>query len=102
MRLGIEARWLEHHQPGRWQGGRLTGRNGVQIQTKKLKLIRRLEKTGETEITDIGLVGEVMEVRPGALQALDQCGFIPVIAPVGFRSPWRALFYGEMAHRCGI
>jgi acetylglutamate kinase len=28
-------------------------------------------------------VGEVIEVRPGALVALEQGGFIPVIAPVG-------------------
>ncbi len=32
---------------------------------------------------DVGLVGEVTEVRPDALQALEQGGFIPVIAPVG-------------------
>ena len=67
-------------------GGRavgLTGKDGGLIQAKKLKLTRRSEETGETEIIDIGLVGEVTEVRPGALQALDQGGFIPVIAPVG-------------------
>jgi len=67
-------------------GGRavgLTGKDGGLIQAKKLKLTRRSEETGDTEIIDIGLVGEVTEVRPGALQALDQGGFIPVIAPVG-------------------
>jgi len=67
-------------------GGRavgLTGKDGGLIQAKKLKLTRKSEETGETEIIDIGLVGEVTEVRPGALQALDQGGFIPVIAPVG-------------------
>ncbi len=61
----------------------LTGKDGGLIQAKKLKLTRKSEETGETEIIDIGLVGEVTEVRPGALQALDQGGFIPVIAPVG-------------------
>ena len=67
-------------------GGRavgLTGKDGGLIQAKKLKLTRKSEETGETEIIDIGLVGEVTEVRPEALQALDQGGFIPVIAPVG-------------------
>lgn len=67
-------------------GGRavgLTGKDGGLLQAKKLKMTKRSEETGETEIIDIGLVGEVTEVRPGALEALDQGGFIPVIAPVG-------------------
>jgi acetylglutamate kinase len=67
-------------------GGRavgLTGKDGGLIQAKKLRMTRKSEETGETEIIDIGLVGEVTEVRPGALEALDKGGFIPVIAPVG-------------------
>ncbi len=67
-------------------GGRavgLTGKDGGLIQARKLKMTKRSEETGETEIIDIGLVGEVTEVRPGALQALEQGAFIPVIAPVG-------------------
>jgi acetylglutamate kinase len=48
-----------------------------------MKLSKKSEETGETEIIDIGLVGEVTEIRPGALTALDQVGFIPVIAPIG-------------------
>jgi acetylglutamate kinase len=61
----------------------LTGKDGGLIQARKLKVTRKSEETGETEIIDIGLVGEVTEVRPGALTALDNGGFIPVIAPVG-------------------
>jgi acetylglutamate kinase len=61
----------------------LTGKDGGLIQARKLKLTQKSEETGETEILDIGLVGEVTEVRPGALDALQQGGFIPVIAPVG-------------------
>ena len=61
----------------------LTGKDGGLITAKKLKMTKRSEETGETEIIDIGLVGEVTEVRPEALTALDQGGFIPVIAPVG-------------------
>jgi acetylglutamate kinase len=64
----------------------LTGKDGGLIQAKKLKMTRKSEETGETEIIDIGLVGEVTEVRPGALEALDKGGFIPVIAPVGVGS----------------
>ncbi len=66
-------------------GGRavgLTGKDGGLIQAKKMKMIKKSE-TGETESIDIGLVGEVTEVRPGALATLEQGGFIPVIAPVG-------------------
>ncbi len=61
----------------------LTGKDGGLIQAKKLKMARKSEASGETEMVDIGLVGEVTEVRPGALTALEQGGFIPVIAPVG-------------------
>jgi len=61
----------------------LTGKDGGLIQAKKLKMTKKSDESGETELVDIGLVGEVTEVRPGALTALDQGGFIPVIAPVG-------------------
>jgi acetylglutamate kinase len=67
-------------------GGRavgLTGKDGGLLQARKLKMTKTSEETGETEIIDIGLVGEVTEVRPGTLAALDKGGFIPVIAPVG-------------------
>jgi acetylglutamate kinase len=70
-------------------GGRavgLTGKDGGLLQAKKLKMTKKSEETGETEIIDIGLVGEVTEVRPGALEALDAGGFVPVIAPVGVGS----------------
>jgi acetylglutamate kinase len=61
----------------------LTGKDGGLIHAKKLKMTKKSEDTGETEIIDIGLVGEVTEIRPDALRTLDQGGFIPVIAPVG-------------------
>ena len=61
----------------------LTGKDGGLIQAIKLKMTKKSESTGETEIIDIGLVGEVTEVRPGTLVALEQGGFIPVIAPIG-------------------
>jgi len=61
----------------------LTGKDGGLIQARKLKMEKISETTGETELIDIGLVGEVTAVRPGALTTLEQGGFIPVIAPVG-------------------
>lgn len=61
----------------------LTGKDGGLIQARKLKMTKTCEHTGETELIDMGLVGEVTEVRPGPLRALDNGGFIPVIAPVG-------------------
>ena len=61
----------------------LTGKDGGLLQARKLKMTKQSESTGETEIIDIGLVGEVTEVRPGALHALEHGAFIPVIAPVG-------------------
>jgi len=41
------------------------------------------EETGETEIIDIGLVGEVEEVDPEILFSLEKNHFISVIAPIG-------------------
>lgn len=61
----------------------LTGKDGGLIQSKKMKMTKKSDSTGEAEIIDIGLVGAVTEVRPGAILALEQGGFIPVIAPVG-------------------
>lgn len=67
-------------------GGRavgLTGKDGGLIQARKLRMTKQSDETGGAEIIDIGLVGEVTEVRPEALVALEQSGFIPVVAPVG-------------------
>ncbi len=61
----------------------LTGKDGGLIRARKLKMTKRSEETGETETLDIGQVGEVTEVDPGAITALEQGGFIPVIAPIG-------------------
>jgi len=64
----------------------LTGKDGGLIQARKLKLSKKSSETGATEIIDVGLVGEVIEVRPGVLTSLEQGEFIPVIAPVGVGS----------------
>lgn len=66
-------------------GGRaigLSGKDGGLIRAKK-KLLRKSIATGEEEVIDIGLVGEVDSVESGILNCLERDGFIPVIAPIG-------------------
>ncbi|MBJ6801620.1 acetylglutamate kinase [Geomonas propionica] len=66
-------------------GGRaagLSGKDGSLLLCEKLlQEIRR--EDGGVEMVDIGFVGDVVEVNPAILQALEKGGFIPVIAPVG-------------------
>ncbi|TSK04420.1 MAG: acetylglutamate kinase [Geobacter sp.] len=66
-------------------GGRAAGLSGkdgsLLVCEKLLQEIRR--EGGGVEMVDIGFVGDVVEVNPAILQALEKGGFIPVIAPVG-------------------
>ncbi len=65
-------------------GGRaigLSGKDGGLIKAKK-KLLKKVS-SGEEEVIDIGLVGEVEAVEPSILHSLERDGFIPVIAPIG-------------------
>jgi len=64
----------------------LTGKDGGLIKAKKLVVKKQREENLPPEIIDLGAVGEVDEVNPGVIQALDDGGFIPVIAPVGVGS----------------
>jgi acetylglutamate kinase len=62
-------------------GGRavgLSGKDGHLIQASK-----RLHRTPDGEMVDIGLVGEVEAVDPSVIRLLEREGLIPVIAPVG-------------------
>jgi acetylglutamate kinase len=68
------------------QGGRavgLSGKDGRLITAKKLRLAKSGGKGKDPEIIDIGMVGEVKEINPGVIEALEKENFIPVIAPVG-------------------
>ncbi len=56
----------------------LSGRDGKLIKAKKAQPARL---AGIDE--DLGLVGEVERINPGVVTALEDQGFIPVIAPVG-------------------
>jgi acetylglutamate kinase len=68
------------------QGGKavgLSGKDGRLIMAKKLRLEKSRGKGQDPEVIDIGMVGEVEEVNPGVIEALEKENFIPVIAPVG-------------------
>jgi acetylglutamate kinase len=68
------------------QGGKavgLSGKDGRLITAKKLKLTKSRGKGKDPEFFDIGMVGEVKEINPGVIEALEKENFIPVIAPVG-------------------
>ena len=63
-------------------GGRaagLCGQDGGLIRARKIAA--RSRATGEP--LDLGMVGEVEEIRPEILRTLQQDGFVPVIAPIG-------------------
>lgn len=56
----------------------LSGRDGALIRAKKARPAR----LANTDV-DLGLVGEVESINPRVVDALEEKGFIPVIAPVG-------------------
>jgi acetylglutamate kinase len=60
----------------------LTGKDGAFIRAKKMMV----RGPGESELIDIGQVGEVDAIDPKVVQTLFSGGFIPVIAPIGFGS----------------
>jgi len=73
-------------------GGRavgLSGKDAGLIRARK-KLLKKGPKKDE-ELIDIGLVGEVREINPDILNALEKDGFIPVISPIGVRKTGEAL-----------
>lgn len=67
----------------------LSGKDGGLIRAKK-KLLKKGPKRDE-EVIDIGLVGEVQQIDPEILNALEREGFIPVISPIGVSASGDAL-----------
>ena len=64
----------------------VSGKEGKLILAKKLNIIK-YAKDHDIEIppgSDIGLVGEVEHINPQLINTLDNSGYIPVIAPIGF------------------
>ena len=58
----------------------LTGQDGAFIHAKKLLLP---DKDRPEQMLDIGQVGEIDAIDPKIIFALEQGGFIPVVAPIG-------------------
>ena len=58
----------------------LTGQDGAFVRARKLLLEDR--KNGSDKI-DIGQVGEIASIDPKVIWALEEGGFIPVVAPIG-------------------
>ena len=58
----------------------LTGQDGAFIHAKKLLLS---DRDRPEQMLDIGQVGEIDAIDPTVIFALEQGGFIPVVAPIG-------------------
>src|SRR5467141_3138862 len=58
----------------------LTGQDGAFVHARKLLLS---DKSNGGEKIDIGQVGEIASIDPKVIWALEQGGFIPVVAPIG-------------------
>ena len=66
-------------------GGRavgLSGKDGQTIMARKMEMFIDKENA-PPEIIDLGKVGEVQEINTGLIKAVQDQGFIPIIAPVG-------------------
>ncbi len=64
----------------------LSGRDGDLVCAEKLKVSKKNDEAlqdAPPELIDLGRVGQVTQINPEVLQALDEQDFIPVIAPVG-------------------
>jgi acetylglutamate kinase len=61
----------------------LTGKDGDLIRARKLLLRRDAPELNESEIIDLGHVGEVESIDVGIVDMLVRGDFIPVIAPIG-------------------
>jgi len=73
---------LINHHGGMAVG--LSGKDGGLILARKMNVTVASNDKGEsTEIIDIGMVGEIIEINPLLINTLDENKFIPVIAPVG-------------------
>ncbi len=59
----------------------LTGRDGGLIRARKLKMLDHKDASIEH---DVGQVGDIDEIDPSVVKALQDDQFIPVVSPIGF------------------
>ncbi len=59
----------------------LTGRDGGLIRARKLRLLDNHDPKVEH---DVGQVGDIVEIDPAVVKALQDDAFIPVVSPIGF------------------
>ena len=59
----------------------LTGRDGSLIRARKLRLVDQNDPTKEH---DVGQVGDIVQIDPSVVRALQDDQFIPVVSPIGF------------------
>ncbi|MBY4595861.1 acetylglutamate kinase [Ottowia caeni] len=59
----------------------LTGRDGGLIRARKLKMLDQKDPNVEH---DVGQVGDIEQIDPGVVKALQDDAFIPVVSPIGF------------------
>ena len=67
-------------------GGRavgLSGRDGGLIKASRLQ-VRPPGSQDNSPLIDIGLVGKVDAINPHIIEVVDNSGYIPIIAPIGF------------------
>ncbi len=60
----------------------ISGKDGGMIRARK-KYARVQQENGSEELVDIGYVGEITEVNSAPIRALEDGGFVPVIAGIG-------------------
>jgi acetylglutamate kinase len=68
-----------NHHGGKAVG--LTGRDGGLIRARKLLM---LDKNDDSKTIDVGQVGEIVQIDPAVVKALQDDQFIPVVSPIGF------------------
>ena len=78
----------------------LTGKDGGLIHAKKMQMP---DPDNEGQFLDLGFVGEITNINPALVKALQADAFIPVISPIGFSDDGKAyninadLVAGEIA-----
>ena len=68
-----------NHHGGKAVG--LTGRDGGLIRARKLLMP---DKNDASKMIDVGQVGEIVQIDPAVVKALQDDQFIPVVSPIGF------------------